>query len=72
MLAESLCNPTRGLAPFSRSDFVKYFVEAYCKETGYAKEDVMKVIESAVPSQPLQEIRDDMRSRLLRRLGLEP
>lgn len=71
VLAESLCNPSKGLAPFSRDDFVRYFVEAYCRETGYSKEDVMKVIESAAPSQPLQNVRDDMRKRLLRRLGLE-
>lgn len=71
VLAESLCNPSRGLAPFVRNDFIKYFVEAYCRETGYSKEDVMSVIESAAPSQPLQDLRDDMRKRLLRRLGLE-
>lgn len=69
-LIESLCNPARGLGVFSREE-LRYFVDAYCKETGYAKEDVAKVIESAFPSQPLEELREEMRKNLLGKAGVE-
>jgi tRNA A-37 threonylcarbamoyl transferase component Bud32 len=71
VLIESLCAPFRGLGVYTRTE-LDCFINAYCNETGYPKEEVLKVIESAFPSQPLQEVRENIRSNLLRRLGLEP
>lgn len=67
-LMESLTLERYGSSAYT-TDELMHFVDAYCAETGYKKDLVIGVTDSA--SQPLQEVRDEIRRDILKRLGLE-